>query len=175
MSNPNHITVFLDEECGYREWLWHTGMTAEELEAWWSNLKSVSAYFMSPKGLPGELFQVVEDLTHLDAEVEKAKADPTLSDDEIADRVVELYKKMPINMVIVIDPDGDDDADDVDENGEKSPPPKKSFRPIPDKQPGWWTGHIHMDDDTYLRTDDGREILHAGFGKGSWVVNPREE
>ena len=47
--------VLLDEEYGYRTWLWHTNMTGEELIAWWTALPSVDPYFMTPVGLPGTL------------------------------------------------------------------------------------------------------------------------
>jgi len=48
-------TVLLDEEYGYRTWLWHTDMTDAELIAWWKALPSVDPYFMTPMGLPGKL------------------------------------------------------------------------------------------------------------------------
>ena len=35
--------------------------------------------------------------------------------------------------------------------------------PAPEKQPGWWTGHIHVEDDSHLKTNDGRIIVHAGY------------
>ena len=49
------ITVYLEEEYGYRYWLWETGMTEEELRAFWGGLPSVSPYFYDPRGLPGKL------------------------------------------------------------------------------------------------------------------------
>ncbi|MDB4278658.1 hypothetical protein N9917_03570 [Deltaproteobacteria bacterium] len=57
------VTVYVDEEYGYRSWVWETGMTAEELVAWWTGLETVMSYFFSPSGLPGTMTQV-----HLGAE-----------------------------------------------------------------------------------------------------------
>tara|TARA_Y100000034_G_scaffold127135_1_gene179474 strand:- start:395 stop:823 length:429 start_codon:yes stop_codon:yes gene_type:complete len=55
--SEEHITVGLDEEYGYRMWVWQTGMTEAELIAWWEALPSVMPYFFSPEGLPGALHQ----------------------------------------------------------------------------------------------------------------------
>lgn len=52
------ITVWLEEEYGYRYWRWDTGMTHEELVSWWSSLDSVEPYFFDPSGLPGELTEL---------------------------------------------------------------------------------------------------------------------
>merc|ERR1711959_48038 len=50
------VTVFLEEEFGYRYWIWRTGMTPTRLIAWWKALPTVSPYFDPSKGgLPGEL------------------------------------------------------------------------------------------------------------------------
>jgi hypothetical protein len=59
MSNEAaHVTVLLDEEYGYREWLWRTGMTEQQLADFWRNIPSMEPYFFSPKGLPGEVVLV---------------------------------------------------------------------------------------------------------------------
>ena len=54
----NTITVWLEEEYGYRYWRWDTGMTHEELVSWWSNLESVKPYFFNPTDLPGKLTEL---------------------------------------------------------------------------------------------------------------------
>jgi DNA ligase D-like protein (predicted 3'-phosphoesterase) len=51
------FAVLLDEEYGYRYWIWFPKMTPRELEFWWKSLSSVGPYFFSPKGLPGEVIQ----------------------------------------------------------------------------------------------------------------------
>lgn len=55
------FAVLLDEEFGYRYWVWFPKMTSKELEFWWRSLSSVEPYFFSPKGLPGEVVQVKEE------------------------------------------------------------------------------------------------------------------
>lgn len=136
----DNIIVSLDEEYGYREWIWFTGMTAADLVSYWTGLNSVSPFFATPVGLPGDLVQVVEDLTEIEAICEKIKADTTLSDKERGLKVTEVYKNTPYRMIRV-------------DTGE----------PGPEQQPTWWTGHIHRENDSGLRTPEGREILHAGF------------
>ena len=138
----DNIIVSLDEEYGYREWIWFTGMTAADLESYWTGLTSVSPFFMTPVGLPGDLVQVTEDLTEIDAICEKIKADTTLSDEERGLKITEVYKSTPCRLIRV-------------DTGETAP----------ERQPTWWTGHIHMEDDSCLRTPEGREILHAGFAE----------
>ena len=47
--------VMLDEEYGYRSWVWYTGMSDEELRAYWEGLATVSDFFFDPRTLPGVL------------------------------------------------------------------------------------------------------------------------
>lgn len=54
-TEGEQVVVLLEEEYGYRHWIWHTGMTEAELTAFWEGLESVDPYFFSPKGLPGVL------------------------------------------------------------------------------------------------------------------------
>ena len=51
----DQAVVLLEEEYGYRSWVWWTGMTDVELVAWWKALASVQPYFFDPRGLPGTL------------------------------------------------------------------------------------------------------------------------
>lgn len=134
------ITVYLEEEYGYREWIWFTGMSAADLEAYWTGLASVNPFAMTPVGLPGELVQIVEDLTEIEALCEKIKADTTLSDEERDLKIAEVYENTPCRMIRF-------------DTGEAAP----------EKQSTWWRGHIHMDDDSLLTTASGRVITHAGF------------
>lgn len=55
---PEQIVVYLEEEYGFRQWVWYSGMTAEELVAWWTETESMLAYFFSPAGLPGKMVEV---------------------------------------------------------------------------------------------------------------------
>lgn len=50
--------VTVSEEYGFRYWIWFPGMTAAELELWWSSLEDVMSFYMNPGlTLPGDLCQ----------------------------------------------------------------------------------------------------------------------
>lgn len=49
------VRVLIEEEYGFRYWLWDTGMSAEALVTWWKGLASVKPYFYSPVDLPGSV------------------------------------------------------------------------------------------------------------------------
>ncbi len=51
----DQAVVLLTEEYGYREWIWWTGMSSEQLVEWWEKLASVNPYFFDPRSLPGKL------------------------------------------------------------------------------------------------------------------------
>ena len=49
------VRVLLDEEYGYRHWVWNTGMTEEDLVKWFSeNIGKNDSVFCNPRSLPGE-------------------------------------------------------------------------------------------------------------------------
>jgi len=53
------IVVLLEEEFGYRHWLWEPGLSAEELKAWWRAIPTVATYFYDgPIEFPGNVHQV---------------------------------------------------------------------------------------------------------------------
>ena len=134
------ITVALDEEYGYREWIWHTGMTAAELTAFWEGLPTVKPYFMTPVGLPGELIQVCYDYADADAEIQRIKDDDSLTPEQRGEMIQAVLKAIPPRTIRF-------------DNRE----------PAPERQPDWWAAHIHMDDDSGLTTPEGRHFVHAGF------------
>lgn len=52
------VVVFLEEECGYRQWVWETGMTEEDLLSFWSEAKEngdMETYMLCIEDLPGRL------------------------------------------------------------------------------------------------------------------------
>lgn len=51
------ITVYLNEEYGYRQWVWETGMTRDQLIEWWTVLETVEPYFFDATKLPGKLIE----------------------------------------------------------------------------------------------------------------------
>jgi hypothetical protein len=53
----NTIEVFINEEYGYKTWIWRPNMTEEEFIAWWESLTEtdIIKYFFNIKSLHGEL------------------------------------------------------------------------------------------------------------------------
>jgi hypothetical protein len=61
--------IRIEEEYGYRNWIWMPDMTDEEVIGWWKALPTVGAFFYDgPKDLPGEIFQVYFDWEDQDNE-----------------------------------------------------------------------------------------------------------
>ena len=58
MSDSDTVKVFVEEEYGYRYWMWDTLMTPEALIAWWQGLDTVHKYFFSPASLPGRMGEI---------------------------------------------------------------------------------------------------------------------
>ena len=64
----NELVVAIDEEWGYRAFLWFPGMTGTELEAWWTNLEDVETFWRTEpgtrtrlrRGWPGEFIDAEE-------------------------------------------------------------------------------------------------------------------
>lgn len=53
----NTIEVFLNEEYGYKTWIWRPNMSEEEFVSWWDSLTECEfiKYYFNIKSLPGEL------------------------------------------------------------------------------------------------------------------------
>ena len=59
MSMAQEIVVLLEEEYGYRHWVWIPEMSAEELKEWWQAMPTVASYFYDgPTAFPGKIHQV---------------------------------------------------------------------------------------------------------------------
>jgi hypothetical protein len=58
----NTIEVFLNEEYGYKTWIWRPNMNEEEFVSWWQNLtdSDIIKYFFNIKALPGTLKEYSE-------------------------------------------------------------------------------------------------------------------
>jgi hypothetical protein len=51
--------VHVEEEYGYRDWLWVPNMTIDELRVWWQKLPTVAPFFFDgPVNFPGEIHQI---------------------------------------------------------------------------------------------------------------------
>ena len=42
------MKIFLEEEYGYRYWLWDTGKDKEAVLSWWAELETVIPFFYNP-------------------------------------------------------------------------------------------------------------------------------
>lgn len=53
----NTIEIFLNEEYGYKTWIWRPNMTEEEFVSWWESLTEtdIIKYYFNMKSLPGML------------------------------------------------------------------------------------------------------------------------
>lgn len=50
------VWVFIEEEYGYKYWLWDTQMSREELFSWWKSLETVNPFFWGADNIPmGEM------------------------------------------------------------------------------------------------------------------------
>ena len=53
------MIVLIEEEYGYRNWLWMPDMSKEEVIDWWKNLSTVGTFFFGGwEALPGEIHQI---------------------------------------------------------------------------------------------------------------------
>lgn len=51
--------VLLEEEFGYRNWIWLPRCSSEELVRWWKRQKNMSKFYFSPRDMKkGELFHM---------------------------------------------------------------------------------------------------------------------
>ena len=53
----NGIEIFINEEYGYRTWIWKTNMNEDEFVSWWMNLTESEfiKYYFNFNSLPGVL------------------------------------------------------------------------------------------------------------------------
>ena len=63
------LVIAIDEEYGYRSWLWFPGLPAQQVEAWWQELMDIDSFWGRQadgplgelqKGWPGEFFRADE-------------------------------------------------------------------------------------------------------------------
>jgi len=129
----NHsIVVLVEEEYGYRNWIWLTGMSAEELKAWWSTKKTVNAFFYDgPVSFPGEVHRIYHESAHMRKLMEESEH---FTDDETEFYLAEEGDGHTISLI-----------------SEKLKLPEDH-----------WYMHLHTDNDSYMRTSDGETIYHEG-------------
>jgi hypothetical protein len=100
-ETKDKLNVLLQEEYGYRHWIWQPEMEPQQLEEWWENMDQVTKYWWNPTLLPGKVLLIK-------------------TEDQ-----VEQMEQMEEERI-------------------------------------HYSGHIHMDDDSYLKSPDGRTIRHKG-------------
>jgi len=56
----SELTVVLEEDYGYRSWIWYPEMTLSQLIDWWSSQDHITRFIGPdlPYGLPGDLYSV---------------------------------------------------------------------------------------------------------------------
>jgi len=52
------VHVLINEDYDFNFWVWFPKREPGDLDAWWSDLGTVSAFFMNPRFLPGEVLEV---------------------------------------------------------------------------------------------------------------------
>jgi hypothetical protein len=62
----NTIEIFLNEEYGYKTWIWKPNMTEDEFVSWWNSLTEteIIKYYFNIRSLPGSLKTHVVKETH---------------------------------------------------------------------------------------------------------------
>lgn len=62
MTRQNTIEIFLNEQYGYKCWIWNPNMTEEEFVSWWQGLSDsdIIKYYFNIKALPGSLKKFTE-------------------------------------------------------------------------------------------------------------------
>ena len=134
------VTIFLQEEYGYRYWLWETGMDAGALMKWWCELPSVDAYFFSPRTLPGNVTSLY-DLAESPYEIEAILLDKSLSEDQI-EKKLKALAGAPSRWIKTDDDGPNADAKVLD---------------IP-ALTGGWKAHIHMNDDSWIMPPEEEKV-----------------
>lgn len=63
MSCEHKVSIIIDEEWGFRHWLWYTSMTEAELIEWWQGVESFVPIWENIRdSLPGTLTLIDDDL-----------------------------------------------------------------------------------------------------------------
>ena len=54
----SEVHVLINEDYDFNFWVWFPKREPSDLEAWWSDLGTVSGFFLNPYFLPGEVLEV---------------------------------------------------------------------------------------------------------------------
>ena len=126
------VVVHIEEEYGYRNWLWVTDMSEEELVYWWNKQKTVNAFFYEgPVSFPGDVHQVYH--------VPKWKRELMPDEEHYTDNDFEFYL--------------------VEEGDGRTLVPISPKLKLPEDH---WYMHLHTDEDSYMKTSDDEFVYHEG-------------
>lgn len=136
MTSGKQITVLVEEEYGYRYFIWHTGMTAEQLVEFWTGTQSLAEHFWNPShSLPAQ--EIYETCIATTAEFKEDLVKYYgYQEREAEEKIRELKKTRG------------DYKKEAEQRGE-----------------GLWTCHIHDEDDSWLCGPDDTVYRHKGWRK----------
>ena len=111
----DNFIVYIQEEYGYREWLWIPDMTKEETVSWWRRLPSVDPFFFTgPTTFPGKVHQIYfHDLNQFKFVVEEEgrAAYPTLRENfHLPDDCVRMHIHDDYDSYMIVDGENVDHA-----------------------------------------------------------------
>lgn len=142
------VFVWLEEEYGYRVWLWFTEMSVPKFTEFWEGLETVKPYFFDITKLPGELWPFGEAQLAIDSKGEEIVGDL---------RSISAVK--------------------YDARGNPMVTTTYALHPqqAADQNlwtlPNFWRGHIHMDDDSGVSCVASKTSLkHKGYKKTDFVT-----
>jgi len=126
------VVVHIEEEFGYRSWIWLAEMSKKELIEWWTAHKTVNAYFYDgPVTFPGEVHRIYHEADYMR---EMMDADESFTENDKEFFLVEEGEGRTLTQL-----------------SEKLT--------MPDEH---WYMHLHTDNDSFLRTAEGEEVYHEG-------------
>jgi hypothetical protein len=141
----DQVVVSLQEEWGYRNWMWFTGMSIADFIKFWEEMETVKPHFHDPSAtLPGELNHFRWGDLATDDEGETIGG-------ALLSIEIHKYEEEKVTEIITY------------------------YTPNPSKYlwdyKNFWRGHIHMDDDSGVDCPATKTTLqHKGYKKTDFVT-----
>ena len=140
------VTVFIEEEYGYRYWVWETGMGADELVALWKTLNPTTC-FVHPDTLPGKVVEVWDDITHTLNGMVDGKGTPLEEIHVVLSQLMARERKDKEN--------GDDTHENIPPSDRYSWTDRSGVKYDLTKA---WKAHLHRKDDSWLKIPGGKKV-----------------
>lgn len=133
------VVVALEEEYGEKHWVWHTGMTAEELENYWTKeIGSMATFWLhNMEGLPGRVVSSIGVSLNFLREGAWGYFKGWTEEE-----INEIERPTFCEICDGVAPDNPNTI--------------------------YWGSHIHMDHDSYLQKSDGTILKHSGYEEKDW-------